>query len=146
MEPSLTVDMCPAQFDHATFVHATSVCASSVHATFLHVTYGNNTFVHATFAKGQHLVVYNCNHSRFIEWLSFYCYSSDQTIIFQSSYRAKPNYVHSTIWQCNTCPCNICPCKTSVHATFVHVTYGHTTCPCNIYQGTTFSSLQLQPL
>ena len=54
----------PVSFDHATFVHATSLRA---------------TFVHPTFVQGQNLVVYNCNHS-----------SLDQTIKFQTSYRAKP--------------------------------------------------------
>ena len=64
----------PSTFIHATFVHATFVHATLVHATSLRA-----TFFHPTFVQGQNLVVYNCNHS-----------SLDQTIKFQTSYRAKP--------------------------------------------------------
>ena len=72
------------QFDHAKFVHGTSVQATFIHATFVHATFVHATsvpatFVRETFVQGQNLVVYNCNHS-----------SLDQTIKFQTSYRAKP--------------------------------------------------------
>ena len=59
----------PVPFDHATFVTATFVHATSVCATFFHT----------TFVQGQNLVVYKCNHS-----------CLDQTIKFQTSYKAKP--------------------------------------------------------
>ena len=67
------------QFDHAKFVHAASVHATFVHATFVHATSVRATFVHATFVQWQILVVSNCKQS-----------SLDQTIKFETSYRAKP--------------------------------------------------------
>merc|ERR1711888_257561 len=69
----------PVPFYHSTFVHATFVHATSVHAIFVHATSVHATFFYTTFVQGQNLVVYNCNHS-----------CLNQTIKFQTSYRAKP--------------------------------------------------------
>merc|ERR1712208_70211 len=52
----------------------TSVCA-----TFVHATSNRATVFHTTFVQGQNFVVYKCNHS-----------CLNQTIKFQTSYRAKP--------------------------------------------------------
>merc|ERR1712208_200144 len=52
----------------------TSVCA-----TFVHATSNRATVFHTTFVQGQNLVVYICKHS-----------CLDQTIKFQTSYRAEP--------------------------------------------------------
>ena len=62
------------KFVHATFVHATFV-----HATFVHATSVRAKFFHTTFVQEPNLVVYKCNHS-----------CLDQTIKFQTSYKAKP--------------------------------------------------------
>ena len=73
----------PVQFDHATFVHATFAHATSLCATFVHATSVRATFFRTTFVQGQYLVVSNCNHS-----------CLDQTIKFETSYRAKPELSH----------------------------------------------------
>ena len=74
-------------FDYVTFVHITFVHATFVHATCpcnicpcnICVTFVRATFFHTMFVRGQNSVIYNCNHS-----------CLDQTIKFQTSYKAKP--------------------------------------------------------
>ena len=88
----------PEPFDQSTFVHASFVHATSVRVTFVHATSVCATFFHTTFVQG-------LNHS-----------CLDQTIKFQTSYKAKPTFVHATS-----------VCATFVYAISVRATFFHTT-------------------